>query len=231
MTIEEKAKAYDEAKARMSRAFNSNRCTLGFMNEIFPELKDSDSNRIRQKFIKLVKMSNEVGGFALHKWEADEMLAWLEKQSNSTDKVEPKFKVGDWIVQENIGIYKVVEVCESWYEVVNNKDKHYSIGFDKEDMCHLWTIKDAKDGDVLVDEDNDIGIYKEIEGICWHSYIYLGGDNCLYGFNICGSHKQNSTKPATKEQRDNLFKKINEEGYVWYPNSKELYKLIKINYD
>lgn len=39
-------------------------------------------------------------------------LAWLEKQGEqkSTDKVEPKFKVSDWIVQEKIGVYKVIEV-------------------------------------------------------------------------------------------------------------------------
>ena len=46
MTTEEKAQAYDEAKARMSRAWNDNRCTLGFMNEIFPELKESDRKSV-----------------------------------------------------------------------------------------------------------------------------------------------------------------------------------------
>lgn len=50
------------------------------LDVIIPELRESEDEKIRQKFIKLVKMSNEVGGFALHKWEADEMLAWLEKQ-------------------------------------------------------------------------------------------------------------------------------------------------------
>lgn len=50
------------------------------LEAIFPELQESEDERIRQKFIKLVKMSSEVGGFALHKWEADEMLIWLEKQ-------------------------------------------------------------------------------------------------------------------------------------------------------
>jgi len=50
------------------------------VEEVFPELKESEDEKIRQKLIKLVKMSSEVGGFALHKWEADKMLAWLEKQ-------------------------------------------------------------------------------------------------------------------------------------------------------
>ena len=39
-----------------------------------------DEDDTKQRIIHLIKMSNEAGGFALHKWEADEMLAWLEKQ-------------------------------------------------------------------------------------------------------------------------------------------------------
>ena len=42
-------------------------------------LEDNDE-RIKNSLINLIKMSSEVGGFALHKWEADEMLAWLENQ-------------------------------------------------------------------------------------------------------------------------------------------------------
>jgi len=41
---------------------------------------EDDDERIKNSLINLIKMSNEVGGLALHKWEADEMLAWLEKQ-------------------------------------------------------------------------------------------------------------------------------------------------------
>ena len=93
MTTEQKAKAYDEAIKRMKswvrgehpECFTEAQKAAEF---IFPELKESEDERIKQRIIKLIKMSNEVGGFALHKWEADEMLAWLEKQGcqNSVDK-------------------------------------------------------------------------------------------------------------------------------------------------
>lgn len=86
LSIEEKAKAYDDVVARLRYAFNSNRCTLGFMNEILHYSKESEDERIKQKIIKLIKKSNEVGGYALHKWEADEMLAWFEKQEMSYTK-------------------------------------------------------------------------------------------------------------------------------------------------
>lgn len=41
---------------------------------------EDDDERIKNSLINLIKMSNEVGGFALHKWEADKMLAWIDKQ-------------------------------------------------------------------------------------------------------------------------------------------------------
>ncbi len=59
---------------------NPNAFVKDVVDKIFPELKESEDERIRGRLINLVKMSNEVGGFALHKWEADEMIAWLEKQ-------------------------------------------------------------------------------------------------------------------------------------------------------
>ena len=77
LTIEEKAKAYDEAKARMSKAYNSNRCTIGFMNEIFPELAESEDERIRKALI------NYFNNFHLQTFadlNPKKILDWLEKQ-------------------------------------------------------------------------------------------------------------------------------------------------------
>lgn len=83
-----------------------------------------------------------------------------------------------------------------------------------------------KDGDVLVDEDNNIGIYlEEKDNLYWHSCIYLGCDNCLHGFNIGGYHNRKNTKPATKEQRDLLFQKMREAGFEWNSKNKELKKV------
>lgn len=79
MTIEEKAKAYDDAKARMSRAWNDNRCTIGFMNEIFPEFKESDDDeKIRKEIILVFKHANHKGIYNKH-------LAWLEKQGEQKE--------------------------------------------------------------------------------------------------------------------------------------------------
>lgn len=86
MTVEEKAKAYDEAKARMSRAFNTNRCTIGFMNEIFPEFKDSDDERIRKGIIRnLQYLMDKSDGFV--KEDLQEKIDWLERQDANKEYV------------------------------------------------------------------------------------------------------------------------------------------------
>ena len=136
---------------------------------------------------------------------------------------EPKFKVSDWITNERYAKL-IVGINSDWpYYMFEDGTSERIKDIDKK--YHLWTIKDAKPGDVLVDKDNNIGIYKEIEDTWWNSYIYLGCNNCLYGPDIGGMHGQNSTKPAIKERRDLLFSKMKEAGYEWDPGKKELKKI------
>lgn len=147
----------------------------------------------------------------------------------------PKFKVGDWIVQKVLGIYKIVEVCESWYEVISyNNGIQYSIGFDKENDCHLWTIQDAKAGDALCTyECNEPKIVFILKGtpkkhyaLSYHCYY-----NVMYPHFVSDSEKgclapnDEDIKPATKEQRDLLFQKMKEAGYKWGEEKKELKKI------
>lgn len=84
MKQEEKAKAYDEAirkaKITLDCCDSASIVTKNTVYSIFPELAESENEKIKNRLINLIKMSSEVGGFALHKWEAGEMLAWLEKQ-------------------------------------------------------------------------------------------------------------------------------------------------------
>ena len=160
-----------------------------------------------------------------------DILAWLEKQGNEKPAIfAPKFREGDWIVQENIGVYKVIEICESWYEVVDGEDNHYSISFDNEYMCHLWDItKDAKEGDVLVSVKYKCPfIYK---GCLDPNHpdspvAYCGID--IEGYFCCGGDKFNhwwtdeEVQPATKELRDLLFQKMKEADYEFDFGKKEM---------
>lgn len=158
--------------------------------------------------------------------------------------VEPKFKVGDWIVIDNChnSTYQIDSVRKRKYEYML---KHTHGGlmpfpFSGESRLSLWSIADTKDGDVLVcysevkgNPIEQAGIFKQYvgryggcsntflahTGIDWDGNIiingYMGGTNIL---------------PATKEQRDLLFAKMREAGYEWDSEKKELRK-IKPHYD
>lgn len=66
-------------------------------------LDDDKDEKIKNRLINLIKMSNEVGGLALHKWEADEMLSWIEKQSEHAN-FRDKIKVGDKVTRNEDGV-------------------------------------------------------------------------------------------------------------------------------
>lgn len=158
------------------------------------------------------------------------------------DDNKPKFKVGDWIVQENAGVYKVTEICKSWYEVIDSHELHYSIGFDQESMCYLWTIQDAKHGDVLhaVGQHNDcIFIFNKLNNdVSDRDIVFATGYCCLditadkMEFCVQGPDSIEvsdvNVKPATKIQCDLLFLKMKETGYEWNFDKKELKKIEKV---
>ena len=128
------------------------------------------------------------------------------------DKVEPKFKVGDCIAD----IYckgKVIKLTDDSYLL----DTGQGIPFSCEHNVHLWTIQDAKDGDVLASKDGkDILIFRRLDSsTCFSSYYNIHGKGELGWSNKCFI-------PATKEQRDKLEKAMADAGYTFDFEKKEL---------
>ena len=145
-----------------------------------------------------------------------------------------KFKVLDWIVRNNGSSdvpIQVYGVKKDKYLVINMLGSKGELMINKQDEWHLWSIQDAKYGDILLDEDtNTIGIFKKIYENYWHSKIYCGNSTSLVVFDSGGAHKIKAAKPATKEQCDMLFSKMREAGYEWDADKKEVHK-IKSHYD
>ena len=259
MTSEEKAKRYDEAFeiARNVWRFSSNNAEIMRMEEIFPELRDSEDKNIKEE-IKIILANTDFSQFALDYTFAD-MVTWLEKQcdhanfrnkiqigdkvtrneagilvnmsqlnriakprrAKPVDKVEPKFKVGDWVVKGDT-IAQILDIQEQYYVGLDINGKDFtSSRFLNDDKIHLWTIKDAKDGDVLK-EDSCTFIIERMKSdgtAIIHCCLFDDGDFDLgstLGFDV------DSTYPATKEQRDLLFAKMRESGYEWDSEKKEL---------
>lgn len=224
MTEKEKAKAYDEAIERAKKLYGD-----GIAEGIFPELKESEDDRIRKWIIDDIRynMNNEPLNNSEYKKKAENAIDWLEKQGrNSTDKNKPSFNVGDWVVLiTSKSVYQVEKKENYEYTLRHILGGSLCLPFYNDVLIREWTIEDAKDGDVLADEDNNIGIFQEWDGMYWYSYTYLGCDGQLRGFSMCGNHEQTDTHPATKEQRDLLIQKIKEAGYEWDTGKKELKKV------
>ena len=144
---------------------------------------------------------------------------------------QPKFKVGDWIVDNCNNVWQVVEVSNNFYRLknINESESLPKIKWVNETF-HLWSVKDAKDGDVLAcgDKVTDCpfifhNLTEELNprSYCGVNTLHHFQDNDENGGFWC---KSDEVRPATKEQRDFLFQKMKEEGYKWDVDAKKLIK-------
>ena len=191
---------------------------------------------------------------------AKDLLTWLDKKGEQeepqvyetedgeiitypgTDRnkfVEPNFHEGDWVVNKFGDSWHIDSIDKKNYQVSDGKGNYNYFPISKQDEMHLWTIKDAKTGDVLAN-DHHILILKELVydwssngtpysvkaycGIKPNGNFEIGKDNWCF----CGTLH---ILPATKEQRDALRKAMNNAGYEWNDKTKTLEKLIKPKFD
>ena len=150
----------------------------------------------------------------------------INMKQNLADNLEPKFKIGDWVVTDKGDTIQICAVNSGYYTMDNGMDFNTSY-VDK--YWRLWTIKDAKDGDVLVSKHNQPFIYN---GVFDKKYVGAYGglstsgkyfikdmDPCHWSFN-------KGIKPTTKKQCELLFKKMKKEEWEWDAEKKELSKRV-----
>lgn len=273
MTEKEKAKAYDEAIERAKKMYGN-----GITEEIFPELKEDDTERIRKNCIHFLELQKQHHAAT---FEIEECIDWLEKQGEQKptlpkwkykkdntpllrdsiilnkyggvakspsgaivsdvwvldydelaklpkeEKIEPKFKVGDWVVNKFGDSWHIDSLDKKNYQVSDGKGNYNYFPISKQDEIHLWTIQDAKDGDVIFYDEGWICIFKCIHGIWYSSYCFITDDGEFhtgYERHAVDSTIHGNAHPATKEHRDILMKAMNDAGYEWYAEKKELKK-------
>ena len=223
---------YNAALERANVAHkDEDRHIKAILERIFPELKDSEDESIRKELMDFIYVTC----FPVKDLKKKErFLDWLEKQGKQpTDKVEPKFKVGDWVVSNNTG--EVWQIGASYTEkgqrlyLYNVNDVIMPITLDAlNNVYHLWAIADAKDGDVLVASDGSIFLFAGVDDCACEYYVALTTDNYLkINKEVKGGYWETSRAvyPATKEQRDLLFQKMADAGYEWDSEKKELKKV------
>ena len=154
----------------------------------------------------------------------EEQGLWELVEQTSPDKVKPKFHEGEWVIDKQGVVHQIAKVIEN----VTNHTYGYDIvggGYfnDNTEGVRLWTIQDAKDGNVLVDVYGNIGIYEKCYDFDWVSYCSLGHNGGFQHFKI--EHENEKTYPATKEQREQLEKAMTDAGYRWNPDEKKIEKI------
>ena len=150
---------------------------------------------------------------------------WYKKE------IEPKFHIGQYITDGYIG-GPIISIEDNYtcYKISDfMKGTNIIIPITLQNNYHLWTIQDAKDGDVLAFSNDTIVIFKDsYNSTSFHSYCHI--EDGIFDFNkdeIPDWWNSKGFKPATKEQRDLLSQKIKEAGYKWDTETKTLEKLIK----
>lgn len=146
-----------------------------------------------------------------------------EEKVDNADKVEPKIKIGDWVVKKDGGLF----ANGNHYVRITDIDKE-RYWFDSETWLEtkyirLWNISDAKDGDVLNSPSNRlIWIYKDNEH--YHACVNMNyvTDNVAIDDLLS---IPNDACPATKDEQTILFAKMKESGYEWDAKLKQLRKI------
>ena len=248
MTQEEKAKAYDEAYKRVAIRFGSN-----IADELFPELTVSEDEKIRKALINYLKSLRGKHELFPNEWitwlekQGEQKVSYTtivetgdgginafvtrelptdgcDVEHKPTDKVKPKFKIGEWITNGDY-TWKIVDVKILDYilqsqngNIVDDTISHVDKQF------HSFTIEDAKDGDVLYSPCLSLlWIFKSIDTVyCGCNLNYNDGAFCGEGY----IERPTDAIPATKKQRDTLMKAIANAGYTFDFEKKELKLLI-----
>ena len=169
--------------------------------------------------------------FKAKDWYVSKVDGKIHNIYYSVDKPEPKFKVGDWVVNNDTKDVFLIKSFNNGYCTLEDiKGNIISPCLPQcESESHLWTIQDAKDGDVLACNE-EILLFKSysVQGrislYCW----YNGQTNNFHSKEVVDTlmTTRNKICPATKEQRDLLFAKMKEAGYEWDAEKKELKLLI-----
>lgn len=200
--------------------------TQGRKEEIYDWLKRQGENK------SIIEMKSPEESLGISSKKYNEIINdCLYSESNPTDNIKTKFNIGDWVIWDNKiscyidNIYQGKEFLMYTITDTNNMNRSYSVK-SFENNARLWTLTDAKPGDILAFDDDTIVIFKDLyNSSTFHSYCHI--EDGL--FNISKDEMPDwwegkEFHPATKEQRDIFLQKMKESGYTWDDKNKELKK-------
>ena len=143
-------------------------------------------------------------------------------EQKPVEKVEPKFKVGDWVVDRNGTVQQILSYKDCIYKHTNGYSSKMF-----EDEWRMWNVaKDAKDGDVLATDDGNIFVFDGTVEEAKYPFAYYGLTRRRFeSYDRRLPFTHNNVHPATKEQRDTLMKAMADAGYTFDFEKKELKRI------
>lgn len=162
------------------------------------------------------------------------------KEPLARQKTSGKFQIGDFIT-DNHSVYRIENVDHEDYKYrdINTGELFTHFMGQVELLNHLWTILDAKDGDVIYYTRHGSEEYCIVKGIAvkqdqneervtFHFCLSMP-DGYMEAFDgtipYSNITSMMAAKPATKEQCEFLFSKMKEAGYEWDTSTRALKKL------
>ena len=144
------------------------------------------------------------------------------------------FKVGDFVYDCNDyrkPVYRIDEIVDNSYICKKVDDESVVLHFGTNyPYLRLWTVKNATNGDVIVDTLDNIILFRKIgnnafdDVVDYHCVIFNDDTFNVQDQDFFFGWIEDTFFPATKEQRERLLNKINENNYVWNSEEKRLSK-------
>lgn len=152
MTNEEKARAYDEAleRAKKYNIDDAYACQGTVVKLIFPQLAESEDERIRKYLIEELKATKSVGElkFIIPQPTREECIAYLEKQKGQKPSLCDECKKKSTCLDTKYGDDRVVEQCINFVKM-KQKPAEWSDYKDKVNVPYCssepeWSEEDEK---------------------------------------------------------------------------------------
>ena len=158
LTQEEKAKAYDKAVEIAKSKIKNNKDHVLYEDdiiEIFPELKESEDERVRRDIIRYLKKTSPAIGENIEK-----MLAWLEKQGEQKSEEEVDnlhtYLYGEQNPADEVGNYDHKKVLQT---IINEQKPAWS---EKDNKMYNRIIKIFEVANESAKKNNSIDVEKEL---------------------------------------------------------------------
>lgn len=173
---------YNEKLRLAKKALDSGSYDKETIEYIFPELKENEDERTKKSLIKSFTNQHPANFPTVDGFTREQILSWLEKQGGQkpTNKIEPKFRIGDFVKNTNYHgepIYEIVHIDKECYICEyrgkeNMGDKavmHFS--FDNPYLCFVQNPTWSEDDEEMIEGlNNCLDELDEVNGWC-HTYV------------------------------------------------------------